>query len=1048
MRLQRTHSGAYFLQEGANQDPDGESCGFVRSRTVVRGTMREKTELSISGGIVRVIFIPRTIKRLNGPDRADCHELMTVVFESLSCLVQLGRHCFRGSNLATLFIPRSVTTIDGFCFSDCLVGLIHVDASNQNFGTEHHFLIQFHGRRIIRQFGHQKEVSIPPDLAIGECSFSCSRADRITFPEHSQQLAELPASSFQKCMIEHFVLPKYVKVLGQDAFRAATFASFRIADNSSLTHIAAGCFAYSRWTALEIPENVKFIGGAAFSFAEIGSLSFQPGCCLSHLEDFVFGGCSITKFSFPPMISFIDGSAFSMATVGELIIPDTNQYCRMFGDFLIATTSLVRYFGRCERVVIPEEVTQLAESSFAHSLVEEVVFPTNSKVMSIGAMAFDSSSLTTMKIPKRVKNIGGCCFRPAGVVETRQFASLTFDDDSRLRRLRDLCFARCQIESLTIPGGVQGIGRQCFAGFHAEHFAFADSSRLSWIGDCCFQDCCLKSLRVPRYVRMLGVGVFRGADIGSLVFQGGSELTKVCEGCFAGARINDLCLPSRLRRIDNECFCEGRFGSIRFERGAAIAELGQKCFEHVFVEKVLWIGPAVSVLPKECFRAAHVAELRFGGQALHRIRGGCFENCGEILQMIRSLTIPGCVERLGRNCFRSSVFDAIVFTQESMLTRIGQGCFQACCLQRPLLLPAGVEVISRCCFEKSKIPSIEFAPDSKLRDIAEFAFAECNIEIIHIPKHVVTIKESAFSRCKRLRTVRFVVNCELAQLRRNCFLDCPLEQIEIPRSVESIDVMTLSGIRSVAFAPGNKNYFQNGCFVFSPSKTTILRFLGSSENCVSIPSHVEVLGPGSFSGCKVGSVSFEGSAVKRIENQAFEYSSLESIAIPPRHVKLLGTGCFASCIHLKYADISECVQLTQLSPFCFSKCGLQSIDIPAFVQAIDSYCFSYCCDLCKLSFAVNSKLIHIRSFAFTHCGLESVCIPKSVQLIEAQAFSHCHGLHELAFDDKSELCQLGESSFAGTGLNQICIPGTVKSIGELCFSSCPELRSVRFEWPC
>lgn len=263
----------------------------------------------------------------------------------------------------------------------------------------------------------------------------------------------------------------------------------------------------------------------------------------------MFGGCSITKFSLPPMISFLDGSAFSMATVGELIIPDTNQYCRMSGDFLIATASLVRYFGRCERVVIPVEVTQLVESSFAHSSVEEVVFPTESKVMSIGAMAFDANSLTTLEIPRRVEEIGRCCFRPASVVETRVFESLTFADGSRVRQLRDSCFARCEVESVTIPGKVKGIGHRCFTGFHAEHFAFADSSALRWVGDYCFQDCCLKSLCVPRCVRRLCVGVFRGADIGKLMFQAESELANVLKWCFAGARIDDLCFPGTLRSI-------------------------------------------------------------------------------------------------------------------------------------------------------------------------------------------------------------------------------------------------------------------------------------------------------------------------------------------------------------------------------------------------------------------------------------------------------------------------------------------------------------------
>jgi hypothetical protein len=315
-----------------------------------------------------------------------------------------------------------------------------------------------------------------------------------------------------------------------------------------------------------------------------------------------------------------------------------------------------------------------------------------------------------------------------------------------------------------------------------------------------------------------------------------------------------------------------------------------------------------------------------------------------------SLTIPDTVERLGRNCFRASVFGVIVVSQESRLTRIGPGCFRVCCLKMPLLLPAGVEEIGLCCFEKSAIPSIEFAPNSQLRTIA---FAECAIAVVHIPVHVSAIGESAFRWCKELRTVRFATNCELIQLGSNCFLGCPLEKIEIPRSVESIDPLALSGVSSVDFASGNQSYVQDHCFVFCPSETTILRFLRSTENRLSIPAYVEVLGPAGFSGSEVESVPFDGSVLKRIENQAFEHSSLGSIAIPGE-MEFLGEGCFSLCTRLKCIDISKCMQLTQLGPFCFSNSGLRSVHIPAFVQVIDTYCFSYCCDLCTLSFAANS----------------------------------------------------------------------------------------------
>jgi hypothetical protein len=77
----------------------------------------------ISGSITRVVVIPRSIKKLHGPEQSDCSELALVVFESGSRLAHIGRHCFRRNGLDSLSIPRCVTPIDGSAFSDCALEL-------------------------------------------------------------------------------------------------------------------------------------------------------------------------------------------------------------------------------------------------------------------------------------------------------------------------------------------------------------------------------------------------------------------------------------------------------------------------------------------------------------------------------------------------------------------------------------------------------------------------------------------------------------------------------------------------------------------------------------------------------------------------------------------------------------------------------------------------------------------------------------------------------------------------------------------------------------
>jgi hypothetical protein len=185
----------------------------------------------------------------------------------------------------------------------------------------------------------------------------------------------------------------------------------------------------------------------------------------------------------------------------------------------------------------------------------------------------------------------------------------------------------------------------------------------------------------------------------------------------------------------------------------------------------------------------------------------------------------------------------------------------------------------------------------------------------------------------------------------------------------------------------------------------IRNFSKSSE--IEIAETIEILGSNCFSGCRLSSsITFESnSLLRRIESEAFSYSSLQSILIPS-NVEILKSKCFSNCESLSSISFESNSQLTAslgikvIPEEAFQSSRLISVVIPATVRIIEKRAFYSCEKLVVLLWAEGSKVQVVAEEAFEHTALRQLVIPGSLQYIGARM---CPKTTELLLTSESEI---------------------------------------------
>ena len=149
---------------------------------------------------------------------------------------------------------------------------------------------------------------------------------------------------------------------------------------------------------------------------------------------------------------------------------------------------------------------------------------------------------------------------------------------------------------------------------------------------------------------------------------------------------------------------------------------------------------------------------------------------------IERLDLSDRLQVIGRNAFRHSIALKEVRLPRSV-ERLGDGCFSDCPRIREAYMSRYLREVPRDAFrEDRKLLKILFTKDSVLTRIGRDAFSECvSLEKILLPGTVTEVDDRAFYRCKSLKTVRFPEG--LKRIGKEAFYFCAMETLELPEEV-------------------------------------------------------------------------------------------------------------------------------------------------------------------------------------------------------------------------------------------------------------------------
>jgi hypothetical protein len=262
-----------------------------------------------------------------------------------------------------------------------------------------------------------------------------------------------------------------------------------------------------------------------------------------------------------------------------------------------------------------------------------IVFGTGSRLREIGEAAFaHSESLPGLILPSSVEIIGDRCFE-----ECSRMSSITFEENSRLKRIGGRAFSGCQLNSITIPASTQEIDGSAFLGCPlidvrlapgSQNFVMERNMLMTSDGTSIVRyfgsD---RKVLLPGNVELLGKSCFESCQqLEGLFFESDSKLRRIGRSalCACGS-LTSITIPASVEVIeDSSAFrqCDGlEFCSL--DENGLLFRIGQEAFVGCRSLPSFDIPRNVGEIGRNCFiNCIRLSSLKFfSGESLKRFVG-------------------------------------------------------------------------------------------------------------------------------------------------------------------------------------------------------------------------------------------------------------------------------------------------------------------------------------------------------------------------------------------------------------------------------------------
>lgn len=342
---------------------------------------------------------------------------------------------------------------------------------------------------------------------------------------------------------------------------------------------------------------------------------------------------------------------------------------------------------------------------------------------------------------------------------------------SGLKRIEEQTFCWCRrLKSVSIPSGVEHIGRLCFWGSGIEKISIPCS--LVEIGEKAFWFCyslqtvwveagCVTEVEkhVDSSVKVLSgsqtmVGGQRLWDLRRLrnvVVPDG--IGNIGKEWFWGSDIESVTIPASVAKIEDGAFeyCKS-LKEVVFAEGSRLTEIGESVFANCWrLEKINFPKGLKSIAQNAFFHCSSLKSVRLP-TTFEKIGVRCFWDSG-----IKEIALPSTLKEIGESAFGGRSSLRIVFVEDGFPPEFRN------------LLRSSVKIISRQTRIGDRLlydmrALREIVVPSSVQKIENHWFEGSDIENAYIPASVTSLGIKAFCDCRKLRRVTFEENSQLKRI--------------------------------------------------------------------------------------------------------------------------------------------------------------------------------------------------------------------------------------------------------------------------------------------
>lgn len=374
--------------------------------------------LEVESGNTNFVSVDGSIYNAS-KDTLVCVPTIVENFTFVETTTTIKANAFKGTNIVELVIPDTVTTFEKGCLEG-IVGLESLTTPYIGDGQDNVYMSYL--------FGSQKLVTdaVVDDPTTEKDETAARSVDFDTIDGIPAKLTTITISKAASKTNETLV-PEYSFAF----FQALT----QINLPSAITEYGDYSFARTGFTAVTIPQKVEKVGQYAFAYCY--SLETVTSYAKT-LGDGVFG------YNYQlETVSFGDGTE---------AIPD-----RCLFPYSETSGSTRTYYSALQTVNIASTVTSIGDYAFVYAghygdnTDYDVVFNIagNSKIKSIGDVAFELSNVVSLNLPSTVETVGAEAFLNCTKLQSITFGNSTTGSD--LKTIGEVAFAyTTALESLTI----------------------------------------------------------------------------------------------------------------------------------------------------------------------------------------------------------------------------------------------------------------------------------------------------------------------------------------------------------------------------------------------------------------------------------------------------------------------------------------------------------------------------------------------------------------------------------------------------------------------